>query len=224
MARLKGGTHVSGSLTVENTVYANEFVTNAAETILFANANTLTTGYLPKISSNNILVNSSFYEDNTTFKITDIQSGAYLQSSVDGNGSRLDFEFNSSYFQSIFINTSLTCGSTTINSTTGFSSSVTAAFTNSTPFTVPVGSSKITNLNADLLDGASLSTATALGTSNILIPSQNAVKTYADTKLPLAGGTLTGSLTIPENGTYNFGSAASIQWNSTDSCIDFIIN
>lgn len=38
------------------------------------------------------------------------------------------------------------------------------------------------------------STSTSLGTSNTLYPTQNAVKTYADTKLPLSGGTLTGTL------------------------------
>ncbi len=39
------------------------------------------------------------------------------------------------------------------------------------------------NVNAGSLDGASLSTATGLGTSNTLIPSQNAVKVYSDGKV-----------------------------------------
>lgn len=39
------------------------------------------------------------------------------------------------------------------------------------------------------------STNTSLGTSDTLYPTQNAVKTYADTKLPIAGGTLTGEVT-----------------------------
>jgi len=38
-------------------------------------------------------------------------------------------------------------------------------------------------MNADLLDGAHLSTNTNLGTSNTLVPSQNAVKTYVDNKI-----------------------------------------
>lgn len=45
-------------------------------------------------------------------------------------------------------------------------------------------------LNADKLDGADLSTSTALGTSNTLVPSQNAVKVYVDNSLS-GGGVLT---------------------------------
>lgn len=48
--------------------------------------------------------------------------------------------------------------------------------------------------------GLSLSTSTSLGTSNTLISSQGAVKSYVDTKdatlLPKAGGTMTGLLTL----------------------------
>ena len=52
------------------------------------------------------------------------------------------------------------------------------------PFTVD-SNTKVTNLNADLLDGASISTSTALGTSDTLLPTQNAVKAYVDAN---AGG------------------------------------
>lgn len=52
------------------------------------------------------------------------------------------------------------------------------------PFTV-ASSTLVTNLNADKLDGADLSTDTALGVSDTLIPTQNAVKSYVDAN---AGG------------------------------------
>jgi hypothetical protein len=48
------------------------------------------------------------------------------------------------------------------------------------PLTV-TSTTKVTNLNADKLDGADLDTTTTLGTSDSKIPSQKAVKTYVDT-------------------------------------------
>ena len=42
-------------------------------------------------------------------------------------------------------------------------------------------------LNADLLDGANLSTSTSLGTSNTLVPTQNAVKAYVDAQVAASG-------------------------------------
>jgi len=47
-----------------------------------------------------------------------------------------------------------------------------------------LSTTKVTSLNADKVDGADLDTSTALGTSDVKVPSQNAVKTYADTKVP----------------------------------------
>jgi len=47
------------------------------------------------------------------------------------------------------------------------------------PFTV-TSTTVVSNLNADQVDGADLSTDTNLGASDILVPSQNAVKTYVD--------------------------------------------
>jgi len=49
------------------------------------------------------------------------------------------------------------------------------------PLTV-TSTTKVTNLNADLLDGATLDTTDTLGTSDTKIPSQKAVKTYVDAK------------------------------------------
>lgn len=52
--------------------------------------------------------------------------------------------------------------------------------------------------------GMSVSTNTALGTSNVLLPTQNAVKTYADTKVAKSGDTMTGNL-IFNNGVFLYG-------------------
>ncbi len=67
-------------------------------------------------------------------------------------------------------------------------------------------------------NSANKSTLTSLGTSDTLFPTQNAVKAYVDTQvgsyIPLAGGTVTGSLTMsgastqilfPDNGTTSGG-------------------
>jgi hypothetical protein len=47
---------------------------------------------------------------------------------------------------------------------------------------VVTSTTKVSNLNADQLDGADLDTTTTLGTSDTKIPSQKAVKTYVDAK------------------------------------------
>jgi len=47
-----------------------------------------------------------------------------------------------------------------------------------------LSTTKVTSLNADQVDGADLDITTTLGTSDVKVPSQNAVKTYADTKIP----------------------------------------
>lgn len=86
---------------------------------------------------------------------------------------------------------------------------------------VVIGPSSSTNSNLALFDGTSgkllkdsgfsLSTSTALGTSNALIPTQNAVKVYADTKQPLdatltalAGLTTAANQTIYSTGVDTF--------------------
>ena len=56
---------------------------------------------------------------------------------------------------------------------------VVSSETSNAPMTVN-STALVSNFNADKLDGADLSTATALGTSDTLVPSQNAVKTYVD--------------------------------------------
>ena len=56
---------------------------------------------------------------------------------------------------------------------------VVSSETSNAPMTVN-STALVANLNADKLDGADLSTTTALGTSDTLVPSQNAVKTYVD--------------------------------------------
>ncbi|HSW65340.1 MAG TPA: hypothetical protein VLH56_18835 [Dissulfurispiraceae bacterium] len=52
-------------------------------------------------------------------------------------------------------------------------------------------------LAADTVDGAHLSTNGSLGTSDTLVPSEKAVKLYADTKAPIASPTLTGTPAAP---------------------------
>lgn len=49
------------------------------------------------------------------------------------------------------------------------------------------------NLNTDKLEISVISTDTSLGTSDVLVPSQKAVKTYADTKIT-ANGAITGAI------------------------------
>jgi hypothetical protein len=51
--------------------------------------------------------------------------------------------------------------------------------TGTTPFII-TSTTKVPSLNVEQVDSADLSTDTALGISNVLIPSQNAVKTYVD--------------------------------------------
>lgn len=72
-------------------------------------------------------------------------------------------------------------------------------------------------------DVANKSTATTLGTSDTLYPSQKAVKTYVDTTagayVPLAGGTMTGTLNtqtlLPTaNLTYNLGGTSNYNLNT----------
>ena len=53
------------------------------------------------------------------------------------------------------------------------------------PLTV-TSTTKVTNLNADKLDGADLDTTTTLGTSDSKIPSQKAVKAYVDAQVDTA--------------------------------------
>ncbi len=57
--------------------------------------------------------------------------------------------------------------------------------TGTAPLTV-ASTTKVTNLNADKLDGADLDTTTTLGTSDTKIPSQKAVKTYVDAQVDTA--------------------------------------
>ena len=56
---------------------------------------------------------------------------------------------------------------------------VVSSETSNAPMTVN-STALVSNFNADKLDGADLSTSTSLGTSDTLIPSQKAVKTYID--------------------------------------------
>lgn len=66
-----------------------------------------------------------------------------------------------------------------------FSGQITSSVaTGTSPFSI-ASTTLVTNLNANYLSGASLSTDTALGTSDTLIPTQNAIKTYVDAN---AGG------------------------------------
>jgi microcystin-dependent protein len=55
--------------------------------------------------------------------------------------------------------------------------------TGTAPLTV-TSTTLVSNLNSNYLNGASLSTSTALGTSDTLIPSQNAIKMYIDKGVP----------------------------------------
>jgi hypothetical protein len=66
--------------------------------------------------------------------------------------------------------------------------------TGTAPLTI-ASTTVVTNLNADKVDGADLDTNTSLGTSDVKIPSQNAVKTYADTKLAASYLDTDGALT-----------------------------
>ena len=68
----------------------------------------------------------------------------------------------------------------TNNATFSVGQLVSTVATGTSPLSV-TSTTKVTNLNADQVDGADLSTSTSLGTSDILIPSQNAVKSYVDT-------------------------------------------
>jgi len=55
-------------------------------------------------------------------------------------------------------------------------------------------------IDADLLDGAHKSTTTTLGTSDALVPTQKAVKTYVDTNALWKGSNKIISSSSPDNG------------------------
>lgn len=54
--------------------------------------------------------------------------------------------------------------------------------TGTSPLTI-ASTTVVTNLNADKVDGADLDTSTALGTSDVKVSSQNAVKSYVDARI-----------------------------------------
>lgn len=77
----------------------------------------------------------------------------------------------------------ITGDSGVVLSSTGLVTGLKATLTQTTgtaPLTVS-STTVVTNLNADKVDGADLDTTTTLGTSDVKVPSQNAVKTYVDT-------------------------------------------
>lgn len=181
MARLKGGTHVAGDMTVEGLLTTGGIQLDINRTIIFSGAGDLTINRISKGSAFNELIDSSIIDTGSLVTI-DVNTRVAADLEVTGNlhaaSIYLEEDGNSGNGLRLYNNSGLTADKTltfnvnnadrtlTISSdisldqnllttfTPTFAKLILTQTTGTAPFTV-ASTTKVTNLNADLLDGIS---------------------------------------------------------------------
>ncbi len=179
MARLKGGSHVAGDLTVEGILSVSGFHHDVSGDVIFTGAGDLTVNRVQKASSADQLVDSNILDSGSLvtidvntkisadLEVTGSLSAANISLEEDeSSGNTLKLRNNSALTTdrnltfnvndadrtlTLYSNISLNQSLLTSNTAT-FVRLISTQATGTAPFTV-ASTTKVTNLNADLLDG-----------------------------------------------------------------------